>query len=177
MPEKRTDQQGRAEWDEEDTPTLSQIISMTADAMEQLVAGIIRERTLAPVEELIAQLESSGRSQDEIRISLFSTFGILPTWLMGAGRCGLDSTAMLTWLERNLAPNVSADAVEVGGILGLSSPPLELTINEAVDQLGPRFIPTIAAMAAAVAATAGHGDAYWLRQFDPDPDSAHASFD
>jgi hypothetical protein len=176
MPEKRTDHHSPVDWNEEDTPTLTQIISMTADAMEQLVAEVIRARTLAPVEELIEGLKVSGHSPDETRISLFSTFGILPCWLIGAGRHGVDRIAVTIWLERNLPPNVSADAAEISEIIGMSTSQ-ELAVNEAVDRLGPRFIPTIAALAAAVAATAGHGDAFWLRQFDPDPDGARTSFD
>jgi hypothetical protein len=67
-----------------------------------------------------------------------------------------------------LGEDAAAAVHELGGLVGHPLAP-DVTLSEAGDHLGSLTIPALIWLAAAVTATAGAGDAHWLRQLDLDP--------
>lgn len=87
-------------------------------------------------------------------------------WLTAARESGaVDATAVTDWLERSLSRLPAAVAQSASGIIGHPHAPQE-TVAEVHDRLDPMFAPALLWLASGLAATAGGGDARWLRQFD-----------
>ena len=90
----------------------------------------------------------------------------LMRWLTAARESGVvDPTAVTEWLERSLSRLPAAVARSASGIIGHPRARAE-TMAEVHERLGPMFAPALLWLASGVAATAGGGDASWVRQFD-----------
>lgn len=143
----------------------AEALAVTADGLEFLVAGIVRDQdpavAVAAVDELAAD-EQAG----ELAIGV--AFAVLTGWLVGARDHGIDAGAAIGWAEERLGGDTAAAVRELGGLVGHPLAP-DVTLAEVGDRLGPLMIPALVWLAAAVTATAGAGDAHWLRRFDLDP--------
>ena len=96
-------------------------------------------------------------------------FAVLAGWLAGAREHGIDAEAAIDWIERHLDEEAGAAAHELGSLIGHTTAP-DLSVEDAEERLGPVLIPALVWLAAGVVATAGGGNAHWLRRFDPAPD-------
>jgi hypothetical protein len=131
-----------------------------------LVDTALQERTLTPIEQFLDEPEEFGLNPQSAQTLIESAFGVLACWLLGARQQKLDAPPVMTWIAQNLPTEVGDDVRQLGGMIGFAFAP-DLTVVQAAERLCERFIPTLAALAAGVAATAGDGDAHCLRQFDP----------
>lgn len=87
-------------------------------------------------------------------------------WLVGAREAGIRSSAAVAWANANLSEDAAAATERVSGLIGYTLIP-DLTVSQVHDELGPLAIAAMIWLAGGVAASAGGGDANWLRQFDP----------
>lgn len=156
------------DWDEDDEEesTAAEVLLMAADSLERVVAAILQERTLAPIKALMEGLDESELEDEELEVIMSSTVAVLASWLVEPQEQGLDGSAVMAWIGENLPEQDSQDALVLSGMIGFAFGP-DLTIRQAADRLGERFVPAHTALAAGIAATAGGGDAHWLRQYDP----------
>lgn len=69
-------------------------------------------------------------------------------------------------MKANLSEGAAASAERISGLIGYPLAP-DLTVSQVHDELGPVAIAAMIWLAAGVTASAGGGDANWLRQFDP----------
>jgi hypothetical protein len=152
------------EGDEESTP--AEVLRMAADSLERVVAAILQERTLDPIRMLMEGLDESELEDEELEVIMSSTVAVLASWLVEPQEQGLDSSAVMAWIGETLPEQDGQDALVLSGMIGFAFGP-DLTIMQAADRLGERFVPAHTALAAGIAATAGNGDAHWLRQHDP----------
>jgi hypothetical protein len=90
-------------------------------------------------------------------------------WLVGARDREIDTSAVLEWVHDVLGEEAHNAAFMVSRLIGHPLAP-EMTMEEAEVRLETLFIPAMIWLAAGVTATAGGGDAGWLRQFDVPPE-------
>ena len=129
----------------------------------------LTEGTLEAAERL-DELVSNPGDADTDEAQLFSlVFGVFMSWMIGARETQLvDPDEVMTWIAEAFGHDF---AVRVVPLMGFLAPDQarelgEMTVNDVIASLGPDLLRGMAAMCAAVAATAGNGDAHWLRQFD-----------
>jgi hypothetical protein len=171
------DELGAAEEVDEDLTDVS--LSEIYDGLERVIAATVAGKTLDAVKNLIGAfsslMESVGDEEEEhsdvARWTFGSTFALLASWLTGARENGLseaDARLALGWVSSidTDADSVTDYALRVAGLIGHPDAPQDMTVNELIDEMGPVVIGAMALIAAGLVATIGHGDAYWLRQFD-----------
>lgn len=140
-------------------------LAITADGLEFLVAGIVRDQDPAMAVAAVDEL-ASGEQAGELAIGV--AFAVLTGWLVGARDHGIDAGAAIDWAGERLGADAARAVYELSGLIGYPLAP-EVTLTEVGDRLGPLAFPALIWLTAAVAATAGAGDAHWLRQFDLHP--------
>lgn len=112
-------------------------------------------------------MESLGDSVDaeEIGEVVTAVHACLLGWLVGARETGIAAESAVAWVKANLSEDAAAATERVSGLIGFPLAP-DLTVSQVLDELGPLAIAAMIWLAAGVAASAGAGDANWLRQFD-----------
>jgi hypothetical protein len=162
-----SDHMDGGDWDEDDEePTRAEVLQMAADSLEQVIAAILQQRTLDPIKALMEGLDESDLEDEELEVIMSSTVAVLASWLVEPQEQRLDSSAVMAWIGESLPSQDRQDALVLSGMIGFAFGP-DLTIGQAADRLGERFVPAHTALAAGITATAGNGDAHWLRQYDP----------
>ncbi|MBU3749149.1 MAG: hypothetical protein FGM52_01630 [Mycobacterium sp.] len=127
---------------------------------ETLLSGGDEQPALRFVEGLLNGLEHD----DGVTVALI--FGCLMSWLAGVRERGIGGAAAVKWANEHLSEDAAAAALRASGLLGYPYAP-DLTVSELHVELGPVAIAAMIWLAAGLVATAGGGDATWLRQFDP----------
>lgn len=92
--------------------------------------------------------------------------GCLMSWLVGGKKYGLDSAAVVTWLNAHLSVGAVGAGVQASGFLGYPYAP-DLMFNESHDELGPVTIAAMIWPVSGLVATAGGSDPRWIGQCDP----------
>ena len=90
-------------------------------------------------------------------------------WMIGARDAGIDADAVIAWLHEAFGKDEVMNFFPLMALLApqtFSERGLDWTMTEMIDEAGDHVIRGAVAISAAVAATAGSGDARWLRQFD-----------
>lgn len=93
-------------------------------------------------------------------------------WLVGARDAGLaprEAERAMEWIRTDLGADAERAAQRLGGLIGHPEA-RDDTVDDVMDALGDEFIPAAIWLVAGVVATAGGGDAAWLRRFDLDAD-------
>jgi hypothetical protein len=146
---------------------LGEFVGLVAQGLEMVVSRIVRERDPDHTVEALAHLAAGPQEAGSVGVAL--AFAVLTGWLAGAREHGIKADTALDWIGRHLDEEAGDAARELGSLVGHATAP-EISVEEAGDRLGPVLAPALVWLAAGVVATAGGGDAHWLRQFDPDPD-------
>lgn len=153
--------------DDEDAPTTpADLFASVADGLEQVVAIIIRHHDAEPARRLIEADVPADTSEDAAFSLNDVMFAVLLGWLVGA-REVLNAEQAITALDwvYDLDREAGEQTKVISGAIGHPAGP-SLTIREAGDQLGAPLFSALIWLAAGVVATAAHGEARWLRQFD-----------
>lgn len=144
------------DWDES--------VTGVATILEAVVGMTLEDDRESAAHRFVAgYLASLGHDEDGLAIALI--FAVLLGWLTGARGSGLDPTAAMNWVNRNLSHTAAEQAFVMAGAIGHPFA-ADVTIDEANDELGPMVVAAMIWLAAGLAATAGGGDTSWLRQFD-----------
>lgn len=146
---------------------------LTDDARDEVARGLefVVGRTLigedadAPALRFVDGLLETLTDGDDAEM-VATVNACLMGWLVGARQSEINSTAAIAWVNANLSDEAAAAAERVSGLVGYAAAP-DLTVSQVHDELGPLAIAAMIWLAAGVAASSGHGDANWLRQFDP----------
>jgi hypothetical protein len=158
---------------DDDEETWGDVVYMAADALELAAGMVMASRDLLAADELQGRLEeaSASESPDEEAPAVAEVvFAVFMGWMIGVRDVGTDPDAVLAWLHEAFGeaavpffPLMSILAPEKFSELGL-----DWTVSDMISHAGDDLIRGAVAISAAVAATAGGGDAHWLRQFDLD---------
>jgi hypothetical protein len=174
-----------ADQDEEDG-TWGDVIRVAADALELAVGMVAARRDLGVADEFEARMQqgsasgAEGSSAEGSSAEGSSAEGEEPTiaeivvtvflgWMLGAREAGVGPGAVLAWLQEAFGEE---ETMRFFPLLSLLAPEtfaeqgLDWTLDDLAGQMGDQLIRGMVALSAAVAATAGRGDARWLRQFD-----------
>jgi hypothetical protein len=94
-------------------------------------------------------------------------FGVLMAWLAGAREAMGNEIAIpaLDWVGTALGEDLRSTVLPLTGVLGHPDAP-DLTVNEALDEVGDQVVPALLCLVAGVVATALGGDAERLMEFD-----------
>ena len=177
--ERRYEAHGITDLDEdpEDDGTLREVVEMTADALELAAGLVMSSRDLSVADELDARLTDTAAAGaddgadegDDEPAAAEMLLVVFMGWMIGARDAGIDADAVIAWLHEAFGKD---EVMNFFPLLALLSPQtfsergLDWTVTEMVDEAGDHVIRGAVAISAAVAATAGSGDAHWLRQFD-----------
>jgi hypothetical protein len=140
----------------------------------------LAQETAAHVESLVAQTLLNGGDQEpgeELGRNVMGGYinditntimvATLMRWLTAARESGaVDPTASLTWVRESLDWPYNLQAESAAGIIGQPSTLAPEIPAEMHQFFGPMFATVMIWLAAGIVATAGDGDAHWLRQFD-----------
>lgn len=162
-----------------------ELISEAAESLERLVATVLRDHDPAPAEgfldgivgvrsgepatdpmsdpaaDLAADLAADPAADYTVSVLL----GLIAGWLVSARDSGLDPAPVLAWVSQHLGADAAIACYQVSGFVGHPRAP-ELTVSRDRRWLRYELFPALIWLAAGVCATAGAGDAFWLRQFD-----------
>jgi hypothetical protein len=157
--------------------TWADIIEMAADALELAAGMAASSRDLRVADEFEARIQQEPASdvedEDEDEDGEATVAQIVVTiflgWMIGAREAGTDADAVLAWLHEAFGEEETMHFFPLFCLLApetFAERGLDWTVNDLVSQVGDQLIRGAVAFSAAVAATAGGGDAHWLRQFD-----------
>lgn len=169
--ERRYEAHGITDLDEdpEGDGTLRDVVEMTADALELAAGLVMSSRDLSVADELDARLTDTAAAGGDEPAAAEMLLVVFMGWMIGARDTGVDADAVIAWLHEAFGKD---EVMNFFPLIALLSPQtfsergLDWTVNEMVDEAGAHRIRGAVAISAAVAATAGSGDAHWLRQFD-----------
>jgi hypothetical protein len=172
--ERRYEAHGITDFDEDPQDgTLSDVVEMTAEALELAAGLVMSSRDLSVADELDARLtDTAGAGADDVSDEPAAAEMLLVVfmgWMIGARDAGVDADAVIAWLHEAFGKDEVMNFFPLMALLApqtFSERGLDWTVNEMVDEAGDHVIRGAVAVSAAVAATAGSGDAHWLRQFD-----------
>lgn len=149
--------------DDDAEPDVAGLMAFLADGLEQVVAAVVRDRDGTPATRLVDSL--LARDEDESGLAVSLTVGTLMGWLIGARDTGIDPVAALEWVRTEIGERPAEASLQVSAMIGHPDGP-QVTVDEALDQLGPVFMTALMWLCTGAVATAAGGDAHWLRQFD-----------
>jgi hypothetical protein len=156
---------------------LTPLLTEAADGLEAIVAKVVvgPDHEAAAVQAgqaLLKAIEATNDlddGDDAAGIAVATAHMTLIGWLVGARDDGIDPIQAMTWVRGAVDDKIARKAVlDTAGLIGHPSSDGDLTISELFDRWGPVTYTSLILLAAGVAATAGAGDAHWLRQFDPE---------
>jgi hypothetical protein len=156
---------------DDEAGTWGDVIEMAADALELATGMVVTKRDLRVADEFEARIRQGTESDadDEEATVAEIVVTVFLGWMIGAREAGTDANAALAWLHEAFGEE---ETMRFLPLFSLLTPQtfvergLDWTLNDLADQVGDQLIRGAVALSAAVAVTAGGGDAHWLRQFD-----------
>jgi hypothetical protein len=148
-------------------PDLEDLRDQAKDFLVAAVAATLEAADAAAVEPFVASFDhivgddEEGNGRDMV---VTSVAAMAMDWLLGARNEGIDGTAAVFWVKDTLGDRAFRAALALSELTGYSRAP-HLSMQAVEDTLEAERIPALVYLAAGVAATAGGGEAEWLRQF------------
>ncbi|MEV6775161.1 hypothetical protein [Streptomyces syringium] len=143
-----------------------------ADLLEPLVGALVERKDPDIALSVHVGLERISDLEGPEAAGYFGAtiLAVVFGWLVGARDAGLaprEAERAMEWIRTDLGADAERAAQRLGGLIGHPEA-RDDTVDDVMDGLGDEFIPAAIWLVAGVVATAGGGDAAWLRRFDLD---------
>jgi len=147
------------------------LVDEAADSLERVVASMLRDHDPDAADDFMTGILADERDEQAAEFTLSVLLGVAAGWLVAARDSGVDPSGALNWIKARLGNDPAIAAYQISRFVGHIGAP-EFTVRGERDWLQHELFPAMVWLAAGVAATAGGGDAYWLRQFDVSPSAS-----